>query len=79
MISSPREAFSFRSHGTLKRWLALMLGVGLGAAALYAVVAERSHHSGPPAHREIDAASRARLDRVIERADEGKARPGERR
>jgi hypothetical protein len=56
-----------------------MLGVGLGAAALYAVVAERSHHSGPPAHREIDAASRARLDRVIERADEGKARPGERR
>ena len=56
-----------------------MLGVGLGAAALYAVVAERSHRSGPPAHREIDAASRARLDRVIERADEGKARPGERR
>jgi len=53
----------------LKRWLALLLGVGLAAAALFALVSARPLRPGRSSEREIDAASRAKLERVIRSAD----------
>jgi hypothetical protein len=55
----------------LKRWLALVMGVGIAAAALFALVTARPHHARRAAHGEIDAASRAKLERVIESAAGG--------
>jgi len=52
----------------LKRWLALLLGVGLAAAALLALVSARPPRPGRSSEREIDAASRAKLERVIRSA-----------
>ena len=50
----------------MKRWLALALGLVIAALALYVLASERwrRRRSG-----EIDAASRARLERVLEEAD----------
>jgi hypothetical protein len=47
------------------RWLAVVLGVGVAAAALYALLERPSERR--VAHPEIDPRSRAQLDRVIER------------
>ena len=62
----------------MTRWLALVLGVGLAAAALYTIAAGPLHRPGRARH-EIDAASRARLERVIERASPGDEPAGVRR
>ncbi len=59
------------------RWLTVVVGVGLAVAALYALLATppmpRSASAPPavsaPAHEEIDAASRARLERVLREAE----------
>jgi hypothetical protein len=49
----------------VKRWLALGLGLLIAALALYVV----AWSGGDPPSGEIDAASRARLERVLEEAD----------
>ena len=49
----------------MKRWLALALGLAIAGLALYVLVS--SGGDGPSA--DIDAASRARLERVLEEAD----------
>jgi hypothetical protein len=49
----------------VKRWLALALGLVIAALALYVLAS--SGGDGPSG--EIDAASRARLERVLEEAD----------
>jgi hypothetical protein len=49
----------------VKRWLALALGLVIAALALYVLA---SSGGDEPAGR-IDAASRARLERVLEEAD----------
>jgi ABC-type transporter Mla subunit MlaD len=54
----------------LKRWLALLLGVGLAAAALFALSSARLQRLGRAQRQEIDAASRAKLERVIRTAGE---------
>jgi hypothetical protein len=55
------------------RWLAILLGLGAAALAIWALA---SRHAGPPPLDDIDAASRAQLDRVLRQADSEKgARP----
>ncbi len=49
----------------MKRWLALALGLVIVALALYVLASNGS--DSPSA--EIDAASRARLEHVLEQAD----------
>jgi hypothetical protein len=48
----------------LKRWLAVLVGVGIAAAALWALLARAPT---PQPHADIDPGSRAELDAVIER------------
>ena len=49
----------------MKRWLALVLGVSIAALALYVIASS----GGDEPAGEIDAASRARLERVLEEAE----------
>ena len=49
----------------MKRWLALALGLLIAALALYVLASS----GGDEPSGEIDAASRARLERVLEEAD----------
>ena len=49
----------------MKRWLALGLGFVIAAVALYVLASS----GGDSPLGEIDAASRARLERVLEEAD----------
>ena len=49
----------------MKRWLALALGLVIAALALYVLASS----GGDEPSGEIDAASRARLERVLEEAD----------
>ena len=60
------------------RWLTVIVGVGLAAAALVALLGkppapdlDRTAQGAPepPPHEEIDDASRARLERVLREAD----------
>jgi len=66
----------------LIRWLTVVVGVGVTAAALYALLstpaAPRARAPAPPpvaaragtaAHGDIDEASRARLERVLREAE----------
>jgi len=53
----------------LKRVLALILGVALAAGAFYALVSAHPRAGARVGRSEIDAGSRAKLERVIERAD----------
>jgi hypothetical protein len=55
----------------VKRWLILTLGVGFAAAAVYALATLPSNSSDKTEHDEIDDASRARLQRVLEEAEGG--------
>ena len=58
------------------RWLALSLGLAIAAAALYLLVggdAARPVASGPPLS-DIDDASRARLERVLQEAERAEVR-----
>ncbi len=50
-----------------RRWVVLIAGLAIFAGALYVLGGER----GEPAPGEIGAASRARLERVLEREDRG--------
>ncbi len=50
----------------MSRWLLLVLGLAIGVAGLVALA--RDSKTDPPLD-EIDAASRARLERVLEEAD----------
>jgi hypothetical protein len=58
----------------LKRWLTVVLGVGLAAAALHALLSPRPGRSvrtardAVRAQPDIDDASRARLEQVLRRA-----------
>jgi hypothetical protein len=57
----------------LKRWLTVVVGVGVAAAAFYALLAtppSPRSGSGPsaPAREDIDDASRDRLERVLREA-----------
>jgi hypothetical protein len=54
----------------VKRWLALGLGFLIAAVALYVVASS----GGDAPSGEIDAASRARLEHVLEEADRKAAR-----
>ncbi len=64
------------------RWLTLVVGVGIAAAAFYALLATppspRTASAPPaasaPAHEEIDDASRARLERVLRDVEEREER-----
>lgn len=64
------------------RWLTLVVGVGIAAAAFYALLATppppRSASAPPavsaPAHDTIDEASRARLERVLRDVEAGEER-----
>lgn len=68
------------------RWLTVVVGVGVTAAALYALlstpVAPRARRSTPPPVAaapaaqppEIDEASRARLERVLRESEDVEAR-----
>ena len=49
----------------MKRWLALALGLVIAALALYVLASS----GGDSPSGEIDAVSRARLERVLEEAD----------
>ena len=49
----------------MKRWLALGLGLLIAAVALYVIASS----GGDAPSGEIDAASRERLERVLEEAD----------
>ncbi len=51
-----------------RRWLALVAGLALFAGALYVLGSDRSE----TVPGEIGAASRAKLERVLEREDRGK-------
>jgi len=55
----------------VKRLLALIFGLAVAAAALYVLVSDRRAPREPakPPSAEIDAASRAKLERVLEAAD----------
>jgi hypothetical protein len=53
----------------VKRWLSVVLGVGLAAAALHALLARPPGGASRSAHDDIDASSRAQLDQVLRRAD----------
>ncbi|MEB2343869.1 MAG: hypothetical protein OZ948_03920 [Deltaproteobacteria bacterium] len=63
------------------RWLTLLAGVGVAAAALHALLSAPGAPRSPgpvaaraaraPAHGEIDEASRARLEQVLREADAG--------
>jgi hypothetical protein len=55
----------------LGRWLTLFLGLAIAAAAGLALVSRPSPHgsAGAPPLDEIDAASRARLERVLRDAE----------
>jgi hypothetical protein len=50
----------------VKRWLTLVLGVGIAVAAFVALFEAPSRPAASP-RPEIDAASRARLEAVLER------------
>jgi len=52
----------------VKRLLALIFGLAVAAAALYVLVSDRREPAKPPS-AEIDAASRAKLERVLEAAE----------
>jgi hypothetical protein len=52
----------------LKRWLTLVLGVGLAAAALHALLS-RPRDGKLPTHDDIDGASKARMERVLRDAE----------
>ena len=59
----------------VRRWLALAIGLAIAATALYLLAAGeplRPVAAGPPGG-EIDADSRARLERVLEEADRAEA------
>jgi hypothetical protein len=49
----------------VKRWLALVLGLVIAALALYVLASS----GGDRPSGDIDAASRARLERVLEQAE----------
>jgi len=55
----------------VKRFLALILGLAVAAAALYVLFSGRptSRETKEPPSAEIDAASRAKLERVLEAAE----------
>jgi hypothetical protein len=55
----------------VKRLLALILGLAVAAAALYVLLSGRptSREANEPPSAEIDAASRAKLERVLEAAE----------
>jgi hypothetical protein len=55
------------------RWLALSLGLAVAAAALWTLVAGGG--PAPPPQGEIDAASRAALERVLAEGESGERRP----
>ncbi|MDH3212595.1 MAG: hypothetical protein OEM05_08930 [Myxococcales bacterium] len=51
----------------MTRWLVLLLGLAIAAGAVY-LLASGGEEDGPPLG-EIDAPSRARLERVLREAD----------
>jgi hypothetical protein len=55
----------------VKRFLALTFGLAIAAAVLYLLVSggPRSREASKPPSAEIDAASRAKLERVLEQAE----------
>jgi hypothetical protein len=61
----------------LSRWLALPLGLGIAALAIYVLAGGKPQRAVPTPSRapeaepldDIDTRSRARLERVLERAD----------
>jgi hypothetical protein len=55
----------------MMRLLALIIGLGMAGAALYLLVSDGAAPPVPskPPSAEIDAASRAKLERVLEEAD----------
>ena len=55
----------------MTRWLALFLGFGATALAIWALASRRP----PPPLDDIDAASRARLEQVLRQAEAEKAAP----
>jgi hypothetical protein len=55
----------------LKRWLTVIVGVGIAAAAFVELLSGRPR---PGDEGEIDAASRARLEAVLERQARTEAR-----
>jgi hypothetical protein len=54
------------------RWLALLLGLGAAALAIWALASRRA---GPPPLDDIDAASRAQLEQVLRQAEAEKGVP----
>jgi hypothetical protein len=50
----------------LRRWLAVLVGVGIAGVALQALL---HRDPAPPPHGDIDPRSRAELDAVIEREE----------
>jgi len=54
------------------RWLALLLGFGAAALAIWALASRRP--AAPPLD-DIDAASRAKLDQLLREADAEKGAP----
>ena len=56
----------------MKRGLALILGVAIAAGALYALASARPRAGTRAPRAEIDAGSRAKLERVIERSERGR-------
>jgi len=55
----------------VKRFIALITGFAIAAAVLYLLVSgrPRSPEASKPPSAEIDAASRAKLERVLEQAE----------
>ena len=56
----------------MTRWLALLLGFGAAALAIWALASRRP--AAPPLD-DIDAASRAKLDQLLREADAEKGAP----
>jgi hypothetical protein len=52
----------------VKRWLILSVGLAVALGAAYALLAGGREGSGPPLDQ-IDAASRARMERVLQDSD----------
>ena len=56
----------------MTRWLALLLGFGAAALAIWALATRRP---APPPLDDIDAASRAQLEQVLRQAEAEKGSP----